>query len=73
MTLRQRIRTVTGGLAVVTLLALVAADTIYPGVTLGVEDKILLASVASVLLGLDLAIMQGPLNIRISRGENEDD
>ena len=73
MTLKQRIRTLTGGLAVVLLLSLVTIDAVDPNVTLGIADKLLLASVASVLLGVDLLFTEGllgsPLNITISRGD----
>ncbi|WP_143416426.1 hypothetical protein [Halobacterium hubeiense] len=60
MTLRKRARTVTGALAVITLLVLLAADTLDPGVTLVLEDKLLLVSLISALLGVDLALHQLP-------------
>lgn len=68
MNLKQRIRSVTGGLAVVVLLALVVVDIVYAGITVTLSDKLFVASVASALLGVDFLFSQGPLNISISRG-----
>jgi len=72
MKFKQPIRSVTGGLAVVTLLVLVAADTLYPEITLSLEDKLLLASMASTLLGADFLLSQGPLNISIWQGSDDE-
>jgi len=68
MNLNQRIRSVTGGLAVVVLLGLFVADVVHPEITLTLEDKLFLASVASALLGMDFLFSQGPLTISISNG-----
>jgi len=78
MTLRQRARTAAGFLAVVTLLVLVGADTLNQGVTLSFEDKALLVSLVSALLGVDLALNElGAALQRTSqndsRSENDDE
>lgn len=70
MTLRKQARTVTGALAVITLLVLLIADTIYPGVTLVLEDKLLLVSLISALLGVDLAIHQLPFTKNGGQGDD---
>lgn len=54
MSLRQQARTVAGVLTIVTLLGLVAADVVHSSVTLTVENKLFLATLASGLLGVDL-------------------
>lgn len=71
MNLNQRIRSATGGLAVVVLLSLVVLDVVHPGITLSLEDKLFLASIASALLGVDFALNQGPLNVQIWSGTND--
>jgi len=58
MTLRKRARTTAGFLAVVTLLALVVADTLYQGVTLTGGHKFLLVALISALLGVDIAVSE---------------
>jgi len=71
MNLKQTIRSVTGGLTIVVLLALVAADVVHPEITFSLEDKLFLASIASALLGVDFLFSQGPLNISVRSGANE--
>ena len=63
MTLRQRLRTLTGALAVVVLLALIVLDTIDGSVQLSIEDKAILTSLIAALLGVDLAINQLPISL----------
>ncbi|WP_226043500.1 hypothetical protein [Natrinema sp. DC36] len=55
MTLKRRIRPLAGFATVLTLLALIVVDTIHPGVTFTLEDKALLISMISALLGVDIA------------------
>jgi hypothetical protein len=73
MTLKRYIRTVTGGLAVVTVLALVVADTVHPNVTLAIEDKVLLVSLASTLLGLDFVLESIPIQLIVSETPSSKD
>lgn len=46
-----------------TLLILMAADTIHPEITLSIENKVLLVSLISALLGVDIALDQLPITI----------
>lgn len=61
MTLKRRIRSLAGLAAVLTLLALMAADTIHPEITLTLENKVVLVSLISALLGVDIAWDQIPI------------
>ncbi|QBI90085.1 transmembrane domain protein [Halobacterium phage ChaoS9] len=63
MTVRRRIRSLAGFAAVITLLVLIAADTIHPGISLSLQDKAILISLISALLGIDLAIHQLPFEV----------
>lgn len=72
MKLKNRVRSLAGFAAVLTLLGLIAADTIFPEVTLGVEDKVILISMISALLGVDLALNQLPINIQTGGGGDDD-
>ena len=63
MSLKRRIRPLAGFAAVLTLLLLIGADTIHPGVTLTLENKVLLVSLISALLGVDIALDQLPITI----------
>jgi len=50
-----------GGLAaVMTLLALIVADTIHPEIALGTEDKVILITLIGALLGIDRLIKKLP-------------
>lgn len=69
MTFRKQIRTVAGLAAVLTLLGLIALDTIHPEVALSLEDKLLLVSMVSALLGVDLAWNQLP--VKLNGGEDD--
>lgn len=51
---KARARRIGGLMALAALLFLVAADTIYPGVTLDPSDKLLLVGIVSSLLGVDI-------------------
>jgi len=62
MSLKRQIRFLTGGAAVLTLLGLVAAETIIDGVTLTLENKLLLISLISTLLSVDIALDQLPID-----------
>jgi hypothetical protein len=50
----QRIRKIGGLLSLVVLLGLLAADTMSTGITLQPDDKFLLVSLVSALLGIDI-------------------
>ena len=63
MTAKRRIRSLAGLAAVITLLGLIAADTIHPNIALSLEDKAILISLISALLGVDLALHQLPFEI----------
>lgn len=54
-TTQQRLRSLAGLLAVITLLGLIVADTVLPEVTLTGADKGLLITLISALLGVDIA------------------
>lgn len=56
MTSRKRVRTLTGGLAVLTLLGLVVADTMIDGIRLSAQNRMLLVGLISALLGVDFAL-----------------
>jgi hypothetical protein len=71
MTARRRIRSLAGLAAVITLLALIAADTIHPGISLSFQDKAILISLISALLGVDLALHQLPFEIT-TRPQDQD-
>lgn len=58
MNLRTRIRSVAGLAAVLTLLGPIVADTVDPAVTLSLEDKAILISLISALLGVDIALSE---------------
>lgn len=72
MKLKNRARSLAGFAAVLTLLGLIAADTVFPEVTLGVEDKVILISMISALLGVDLALNQLPINLQTGGGDDDD-
>jgi hypothetical protein len=63
MSLKRQIRVLVGGVAVLTLLALIAADTIHPTVTFATEDKLLVTSLITGLLGIDIALNQLPISL----------
>lgn len=63
MTAKRRIRSLAGFAAVITLLGLIAADTIHPNIALSLEDKAILISLISALLGVDLALHQLPIEL----------
>ena len=63
MTLRNKTRALAGLAAVLTLLGLIAADTLSPAISLSIEDKLLLVSLVSALLGIDIALNQLPIEI----------
>ena len=73
MKLKNRARSLAGFAAVITLLGLIAADTIHPQITLGVEDKVILISMISALLGVDLALDRLPFNVELKEGGRDDD
>jgi hypothetical protein len=71
MKLKNRVRSLAGFAAVLTLLGLIVADTIHPEITLGVEDKVILISMISALLGVDLALDQLPIKLNGNRGDDD--
>jgi len=76
MTIMKRLRMLAGLVAMLTLLALIAADTVYPEVSLDLSDKIILVSLVSGLLGVDMALREFPIQIHIDGGggdETDDD
>lgn len=70
-----------GFAAVITLLALIVADTIHPEIALGTDDKVILITLIGALLGIDRLLKKLPaiesfndgLNVEISPIQNEDD
>lgn len=73
MTARRRIRSLAGFAAVITLLGLIAADTIHPGISLSFQDKAILISLISALLGVDIALHQLPVEIAPNRNTSDSD
>lgn len=81
MKAKKRARALAGFAAVITLLALIVADTIHPEIALGTEDKVILITLIGALLGVDRLIKKLPLlekfedgfNIEISPVSNEDE
>lgn len=72
MTTRKRVRSVAGLAAVFTLLGLIAADTIHPDVALSLEDKVILISLVSALLGVDLALSELPITFKGATTDRDD-
>lgn len=64
MKLKRKIRALAGFAAVLTLLGLIAADTIYPSIELSLQHVAILASLISALLGVDIALKQLPITIQ---------
>lgn len=69
MSLRQRIRTLAGAAAVLTLLGLIVLDTVDQSVTLSLEDKAILVSLVAALLGVDIALHQLPISLEAPNDE----
>lgn len=55
-----------------TLLVLIVVDTIYAGVSLSIEDKLLLVSLISALLGIDIALNELPIKLDTGGGSNDE-
>jgi len=72
MSLKRQVRVLVGGVAVLVLLGLIAADTVSPTVTFATEDKLLVTSMITALLGIDIALNQLPISIQTQPPENED-
>jgi len=73
MTARRRLRSLAGFAAVITLLGLIAADTIHPDISLSFQDKAILISLISALLGVDIALQQLPIEIAPNRTTSKSD
>lgn len=81
MKVKKRARALAGFAAVMTLLALIVADTIHPEIALGTEDKVILITLIGALLGIDRLIKKLPFieeledgfNVEISPVSNEDE
>jgi hypothetical protein len=73
MTARRRLRSLAGFAAVITLLGLIAADTIHHGISLSFQDKAILISLISALLGVDIALQQLPIEIAPNRTTSKSD
>ncbi|UHQ96484.1 hypothetical protein [Natrinema halophilum] len=71
MSFKSRIRPLAGFAAVLTLLALMVADTVHPEITLTLENKVLLVSLISALLGVDIALDQLPVTIGRSQSQRQ--
>lgn len=71
MTLKSKTRSLAGLAAVLTLLVLIGADTIYGGISLSIEDKLILVSLISALLGIDIALNEIPISLG-GGGRNDD-
>jgi len=70
MSLKRQIRVLVGGVAVLTLLALIIADTINPTVSFATEDKLLVTSLITALLGVDIALQELPISIDTGSSDN---
>lgn len=81
MKAKKRARALAGFAAVITLLALIVADTIHPEIALGTDDKVILITLIGALLGIDRLLKKLPaiesfndgFNVEISPVQNEDD
>ena len=71
MSLKRRIRPLAGFAAVLTLLALMVADTIHPEISLTLENKVLLVGMISALLGVDIALDQLPITTGQAPTQNQ--
>jgi hypothetical protein len=72
MNLKQKTRMLAGLAAVLTLLGLIAADTIHPQISLSLEDKVILVSLISALLGVDLALKELPIKLNLKGGQDDE-
>ncbi|SEH60627.1 hypothetical protein SAMN05192561_11222 [Halopenitus malekzadehii] len=70
MRLRRQIKAIGGLATLLVFLGLVVADTVDAGVTLSVEDKVILLTLVGTLLGLDKLLEQIP---GITVGGNKDE
>jgi hypothetical protein len=71
MTVRKKARSLAGLAAVLTLLSLIAADSIHPQISLSLENKVILVSLISALLGVDLALRELPIKLAPGGKDNE--
>jgi hypothetical protein len=72
MTVRKKARSLGGLAAILTLLGLIAADTIHPQISLSLEDKVILVSLISALLGVDLALKELPIKLNLKGGQDDE-
>ena len=72
MNVKQKTRMLAGFAAVLTLLGLIAADTIHPQISLSLEDKVILVSLISALLGVDLALKELPIKLNLKGGQDDE-
>ncbi|ELY22999.1 hypothetical protein C500_21085 [Natrialba magadii ATCC 43099] len=57
-----------GFATVITLLALIVADTVHPQIALGTDDKVILITLIGALLGVDRLLRELPLIEELSDG-----
>ncbi|KDS91588.1 hypothetical protein FK85_00195 [Halorubrum saccharovorum] len=71
---RRQAKAIGGFVTLLVFLALVIADTIDAGVTLSLEDKVILLTLVGTLLGLDRLLEQLPgitVGLEGDRGDDE--
>jgi hypothetical protein len=73
MTWRKRARTLAGLAAALALVGLITADVLLPDVTFSIQDKAILLTLISGLLGVDLAIQNVELIGGTSGGGTDDE
>lgn len=74
MTTKERLKAIGGFLAIVTLLGLVAADTLLTSVTFYIYDKVLIVTLITALLGVDMALETLPkLQISLIESDSGDE
>jgi len=73
MNLRRHVKAIGGLATLLVFLALVVADTIDAGVTLSLQDKVLLLTLIGTLLGLDKLLERLPtIDIGLSGGKDDE-
>ncbi|AAM88766.1 putative one transmembrane helix protein [Natrialba phage PhiCh1] len=68
MKIKQTARALAGFATVITLLALIVADTVHPQIALGTDDKVILITLIGALLGVDRLLRELPLIEELSDG-----
>lgn len=71
--MKEIVRAIGGLLTIVTILGLVSASAVLPGVKLPVEHLQLLVAMVGGLLGLDILLQRIPVKLDVSALNDDDD